>query len=67
MSHDWIPVERAKTFPLREFYVGLRWVNVVRRAIQNFRKELTSINDILEVMDPVDRPRPTNILVTGEQ
>ena len=38
LSHDWIPVEKAKTFPLREFYVGLRWVRVVKRAIKYFKE-----------------------------
>ena len=65
MSHDWIPVEKAKTFPLKEFYVGLRWVRVVKRAIQNFKEELKSIYDILEIVDPTGRPKAINILVTG--
>ena len=65
MSHDWIPVEKAKTFPLREFYVGLRWVRVVKRAIQNFKEELKSIYDILEITDPTGRPTAISILVTG--
>ena len=50
LSHDWIPVEKAKTFPLREFYVGLRWVRVVKRAIRNFKEELKSFYDILEIV-----------------
>ena len=58
-------MEKAKTFPLREFYVGLRWVRVVKRAIQNFNKELSSIYDILDAVDPSERPQPKNILVTG--
>ena len=61
-----IPVEKAKTFPLREFYVGLRWVRVVKRAIKNFNKELTSIYEILDLVDQNERPKPTNILVTGD-
>ena len=64
LSHDWIPVERAKTFPLREFYVGLRWVRVVKRAIQNFQQELTSIYDIFELLDN-NEARATNLLITG--
>ena len=67
LSHDWIPVEKAKTFPLREFYVGLRWVRVVKRAIQNFKQELTSIYDIFDIAYPIDRPKATNILVTGNE
>ena len=65
LSHDWIPVEKAKTFPLREFYVGLRWVRVVKRAIKNFKQELKSIYDILEIVDVTGRPKAINILVTG--
>ena len=58
-------MEKAKTFPLREFYVGLRWVRVVKRAIQDFKQELESIYDIFEIMDPSQIPKATNILVTG--
>ena len=65
LSHDWIPVEKAKTFPLREFYVGLRWVRVVKREIKNFKQELKSIYDILEIVDVTGRPKAINILVTG--
>ena len=65
LSHDWIPVEKAKTFPLRKFYVGLRWVRVVKRAIKNFKEELKSIYDILEIVDVTGRPKAINILVTG--
>ena len=65
LSHGWMPVEKAKTFPLREFYLGLRWVRVVKRAIQNFNTELNSIYDILDIVDPRERPQPKNILVTG--
>ena len=66
LSHDWIQVEKAKTFPLREFYVGLRWVRVMKRAIKNFHKELASIYDIFDIDDTGDQPKATNILVTGE-
>ena len=65
LCHDWTPVEKAKTFPLRDFYVGLRWVRVVKRAIENFKQELTSIYDILEIVDLTGRPKAINILVTG--
>ena len=67
LSHDWIPAEKAKTFPLRDFYVGLRWIRVVKRAIDNFRKELNNIYDIFDVVDMSKRPKATNILVTGEE
>ena len=58
-------MDKAKTFPLREFYVGLRWIRVVKRAIQNFKQELNSIYDILEMLDSTERPKFRKILVTG--
>ena len=67
LSHDWIPVEKAKTFPLREFYVGLRWVRVMKRAIKNFQQELASIYDIFDIEDTDDKLKATNILVTGKK
>ena len=45
--------------------MGLRWIRVVKRAIQNFKQELESIYDIFEIMDPSQIPKATNILVTG--
>ena len=66
LSHDWIPVEKAKTFPLREFYVGLRWVRFMKRAIDNFKQELASIYDIFDIEKTSDKPKATNILVTGK-
>ena len=46
--------------------MGLRWIRVVRRAIQNFKEELTSIYDIFDLADAKDTPSATNILVTGK-
>ena len=66
LSHDWIPVEKAKTFPLREFYVGLRWVRVMKRAIKNFNQELASIYDIIDIEDTNGKPKASNVLVTGK-
>ena len=60
-------MEKAKTFPLREFYVGLRWVRVVKRATDNFRQELTNVYDIFDMVDMSQKPKVTNISVTGEK
>ena len=67
LSHDWIPVEKAKTFPLRDFYVELRWVRIMKRAINNFQQELASIYEIFDIEDTTNKPKATNILVTGEK
>ena len=52
LSLDWIPVKKARTFPLKEYYVGLRWARVVHRAIKSFKQELTNIYDILTIAEP---------------
>ena len=61
MSHDWIRSEKAKSFPLHEYYVNLRWTKKVKRAIMNEFEELTSIYDIMESADET----PKIILVEG--
>ena len=63
---DWIPSEKAKTLPLLEFYVESKWKEK-RKALQNYEKELTSINDIFKVIGPHDQPRPVQIFIEGEQ
>ena len=62
---DWISQEKAKTLPFLEFYVGSKWKER-RKALQNYEKELTSINDIVKVIDPNDQPRPVQIFIEGE-
>ena len=59
---DWISQEKAKTLPLLEFYVGSKWKER-RKALQNYEKELTSINHIVKVVDPNDPPRPVQIFI----
>ena len=51
MSHDWISPEKAKSFPLRKFYVGLRWTKMVKGALKNYKQKLTSIYEILIAAD----------------
>ena len=67
LSLDWIPVKKARTFPLKEYYVGLRWARMVHRAIKTFKQELTNIYDILTIVEPSEEPKATNILVEGEK
>ena len=61
MSHDWIRLEKAKNFPLHEYYVNLKWKRTVKRAIVNEFEELSSIYDIMESADET----PKIILVEG--
>ena len=48
MTHDWIRSEKAKSFPLHEYYVKLRWSKMVKRAMKDQFEELDSIYDILD-------------------
>ena len=63
MSHDWIRSGKAKSFPLDEYYVNLRWKKRVKRAIMNEFEELSSIYDIMESADET----PKIILVEGNK
>ena len=65
MAHDWISPEKAKSLPLLEFYVGLRWKKVVK-ALKNYKKDMTSIYDILKIIDPDKELRPVNIFIEGQ-
>lgn len=63
-THDWIPLSKAKTFSLKDYYVGLRWQREVKRALENYRVELTNMRDILKI---AHLDRPTRILVEGKE
>ena len=64
LTLDWISAEKAKSLPLLEFYQGLRW-RKLEKAMKNYKVQLTSIYDILNVVDSCDRPWPMNILIIG--
>ena len=64
LTHDWISAEKAKSLPLLEFYVGLRWKKMVK-ALENYKEKLTSIYDILKIFVPNKDLRPVNIFIEG--
>ena len=64
LSHDWMSPDKAKTFPLMEYYTDLRWTRTVKRALQNTQENFSSIFDILSI--PRAGEEPTNILVEGK-
>ena len=66
MRHDWIPERVAKTLPLLEFYTGLKWKKMVK-ALENYKKEMTSIYDIFNVVDREAEPEPKNIFIEGKR
>ena len=65
MRHDWIPERVAKTLPLLEFYTGLKWKKMVK-ALENYKKEMTSIYDIFSVVDREAEPEPKSIFIEGK-
>ena len=65
LTHDWITDEKAKSLPLLEFYVGLKWKKMVK-ALRNYKVELKSIFDILKTIDPDEELRPVNIFIEGQ-
>ena len=49
LSTDWLPDEKAKTFPLREYYSDLGWKKKVKKAIKDTSVGLTKIQDIFNI------------------
>ena len=65
LRHDWIPERVAKSLPVLEFYTGLRWTET-RKALKNYKKQMTSIFDIFSVIDRKKEPEPKNIFIEGK-
>ena len=65
LRHDWIPERVAKSLPVLEFYTGLRWTET-RKALENYKKQMTSIYDIFNVIDLDKEPGPKNIFIEGK-
>ena len=65
LRHDWIPERVAKSLPVLEFYTGLRWTET-RKALKNYKKQMTSIFDIFSVIDSDKEPEPKNIFIEGK-
>ena len=63
LSHDWIPRDKAKTFPLKDFYVELRWSREVKGALKNNKTTIDSLHEMINVM--ILGKRSINILVEG--
>ena len=57
--------DKAKTLPLKKFYVDLKWTRLVK-ALENYGVSMSSIYDILDVLDQVKEPKPFNILIEGK-
>ena len=48
LSTDWLPDEKAKTFPLRDYYSDLGWKKKVKRAMRDSSVDLKRIRDIFD-------------------
>ena len=62
LSTDWLTQDKAKTFPLRDYYVGLKQNKKIRKALRDTKVDLERIHDIfdIEIEDG-----PINIAVIG--
>ena len=65
LKFDWIAPEKAKSVPLLEFYTGLRWAEK-RKALKDYKIELTSIYDLFKMIDLKLKPQPFHIFVSGK-
>ena len=63
LSTDWLPHEKAKTFPLRGYYVNLDWLKKIKKAMKDELVPMSRIHDLFKQLDI--QPQPINILTTG--
>ena len=49
LSTDWLWDDKAKKFPLREYFVGLKQRKKITRALRDTYQKLKRIQDILNV------------------
>ena len=63
LSHDWIPLDQVKTFPLKDFYVELKWTRTVKGAIRNTKAEIRNLHEMFNF--PMLGKERINILVEG--
>ena len=61
LSNDWLPPEKAHTFPVDKFYVDLHWTKMVKEALGTVKEDLMSIYDVVTAA----APGGTNILIQG--
>ena len=59
---DWL--QNARTFPLLEHYVSLRWTRVVR-DFENYKENITSIYDLFSLRK--GKLGPTHLYIGGKQ
>ena len=64
LSNDWLDSEKAKALPLKKFYVDLKWTKLIK-DLENRGVSISSIYDILNVLDHSKKPKAVNILIEG--
>ena len=64
LANDWLTSDKAKALPLKKFYVDLQWTKFVKN-LENYGVSISSIYDILRVLDSSKKPRAFNILLEG--
>ena len=61
---DWFSPQKAKTMPLLEHFVGLRWTKV-GKGFENYKENLTSVYDLFRVRTPKVKHGPTHLYIEG--
>ena len=49
LSTDWLTHDKAKNFPLRDYYVGLKQNKKIRKALRDTKVDLERIHDIFNI------------------
>ena len=66
LSNDWVVEGKRQTFSLVEFCQPLQCVSLVKGAIENYKRDLSTIYDIFEIEIPKEGTKAQKVLLTGK-
>ena len=49
LSNDWLSDDRAKSFPLKEYYTELEWKETSKRALVDTSKTMARMKEVLKI------------------
>ena len=49
LSNDWLSDDKAKSFPLKEYYTELEWKETSKRALVDTNKTMARMKEVLKI------------------
>ena len=49
LSTDWLPEDKTRTFPLKEYYVQLEWERKIKKVLKDEQVSMNRIHDLFNL------------------